>query len=510
MITPVVALYAAHYRNSLQMPGWIATGFTQWDMPVYVANAREYLDRPEWRLGYSNPCSWNPHSPRIYFQPLTLLLAGLLGLTGGHPGVVFMLLGLAAGVVCWRVAIALYEELYGLRRPQARWALPCFLWGGGLFVIVDLVTGAGLSFRHDPSDGWWFLNLGRNLVYPTEAFYHILALGCVLLLIRRRWTLAILTLFLLSLSHPLTGAQFCLIVLGWTVLERYCFQNAAVPVGSVLGAVACLAFHVGYYLAFLPRFPEHASVMAQMQAPYLLHADALLLGYGLVALLVLWQIRRFNLARQVLASPTQRLLAVWLIVSFALANNEMFIKPIQPLHFTRGYIWTPLFLLGAPVLMRIFKSLRSLKFRPLYFGLSLVVVAVMVADNAAWFWVNCRQPTGVYLQADTLQMLNYLRRLPQPQNQIILFTNTSELAYLAQAYTGIRTWYSHYLNTPFAHERYREITNFFNGGKLPANLPRGSTILVEVGNANRNPATSRLAKVSKTMEQIGRYLIVRY
>jgi hypothetical protein len=37
---------------------------------------------------------------------------------------------------------------------------------------------------YDPFGGFWFLNVGRNLIFTTEAFYHLIFLGGVLLVVR--------------------------------------------------------------------------------------------------------------------------------------------------------------------------------------------------------------------------------------------------------------------------------------------------------------------------------------
>jgi len=43
-------------------------------------------------------------------------------------------------------------------------------------LLVPWLTGAPPTpdapapFQYDPQNGWWFLNLGRNLVYPFEAY----------------------------------------------------------------------------------------------------------------------------------------------------------------------------------------------------------------------------------------------------------------------------------------------------------------------------------------------------
>src|SRR6266704_3622578 len=68
-----------------------------------------------------------------------------------------------------------------------------------------------------------------------------------------------------------------------------------------------------------------------------------------------WPIRRFALAKEFFRIPRNRLLAIWALVAFILANHEFAIRPIQPLHFDRGYIWIPLFLMGARSLGSLFK-----------------------------------------------------------------------------------------------------------------------------------------------------------
>jgi hypothetical protein len=234
------------------------------------------------------------------------------------------------------------------------------------------------------------------------------------------------------------------------------------------------------------------------------------LAYTPVALLVLWRLRRWKRIQRVMAVPHWRLMGVWALVSFGLANHELFITPHQPLHFTRGYIWTPLFLLGAATLIGIFRRLRSLRSRILYLGLATLLVAGWVCDNTVWLWLNsCRQVTGLYMREDTFQLLKVLRRLPQPQNDWLLFSNDVNLAYYAQTYTGVRAWYSHIYCTPFTKQRRGEITDFLATGILPAGLPRGRTMIAMVGEDDL-PLDNYLAKISPKIGQVGRYSVVFY
>lgn len=40
-----------------------------------------------------------------------------------------------------------------------------------------------------------------------------------------------------------------------------------------------------------------------------------------------------------------------LLVAVGLSLHDRFFKPVQPLHFSRGYVWLPLFLRGLPALL---------------------------------------------------------------------------------------------------------------------------------------------------------------
>ena len=369
LLLPVVGLYAAHYAH-----GWAAgevpTGFIQYDMAGYMAAAREHFDSGRFTLTYANPASPSPDAPRIYFQPMTLLLGVLVRLTGEDPGAVFVLFGLAAGLVAVRLAIAVFEDLVGLDSRAKKLTLVCFVWGGGLMAgsgaVYGLVTGTPVGaslWRFDPNQGWWFLNLGRNLVYPTEALYHALALGCLLALLRRRFAVATLLLAVLSASHPFTGIQVIAIVLGWMVIEMLLAwqgakrgQDPFPAKGScpLFAAVLLLgAAHVGYYLVYLPSFEEHAALMRQWRLAAVLRLENMLPAYALVAGLTVWRCRRWALCREVFSDSRNRLFGVWFAVSFLLANHEWLLAAHQPLHFTRGYLWMPLFLLGAPVLVAL-------------------------------------------------------------------------------------------------------------------------------------------------------------
>ena len=158
-----------------------ATGFIQNDQPYYMANAREHFDSGTFSFFFSNPNDWRFDSPKIYAQPQSIALGTVQHLTGIDPAILFNLFGFVFAVLCIRVAWSLLVEFL----PNSNHALAvllAFLWGGGVFAIAGLLTkfiSPHADFdlydyltMYDPFQGWWFLNLGRNFVFPLEAYYH--------------------------------------------------------------------------------------------------------------------------------------------------------------------------------------------------------------------------------------------------------------------------------------------------------------------------------------------------
>jgi hypothetical protein len=461
LMLPAAWPYLVHYLDTTR---GAATGFIGIDMPVYMANAREHFDAGS--LSYGNPFSPFYDTPSIYFQPMTLLLGVVWRVTGLDPGLIFVGFGLVAAVVCVRVAIALYRKVVGLE-SWVHWSgLLMFVWGGGVIALAgfafNTITGdAAALFRFDADGGWWFLNLGRNLVFPTEAFYHALFLGCILALVQTRFTTALLLAALLSSSHPFTGVQLLLVLAAWCFLERVFLQSDTVPHSFVLGSGVLLALHLGYYLLFLSQFPEHRAVMEQFAQPWVYQAKHFVPAYFLVGGLAFWRMRRLRLAQDVLGSSANRLLLTWFAVSFVLANHEFAMDPIQPAHFTRGYVWTPLFLLGAPVLMKLMATLWSSRRRVLGPLAVAAIVGLFIADNALWLATRTA-PLGVYTTADQRELLSWMGA-PELRGAVVL-AEQPEIGYLATVYTPLRAWHSHLFNTPHGRERRQEARAFFQDG----------------------------------------------
>lgn len=477
---PTLAMVVVHLL--VHPAGMEPTGFLQYDQPYYMANAREHFDGG-FHLLYGLPYSDTPTTPRLYVQPQLLVLGVVQHVTALPPGWLFLAFGLLAGLGCLRVLAALFGETVGAPASAWRatqwlaWLLLC--WGGGLFALAGLATG-GLSgdavLRFDPEGGWWFLNLGRNLLYPSEAYYHLLTFSIVLSLWRGRWGLALALLGLVSASHPFTGVKALLVVLAWSGLERLMLRRREVPLWLPAGAAVILAAHLGYYLLYLGQSAEHRALVAYWkEMPWTLSLGNALLAVGLVG----WfAYRRLRDDRAALGDARTRLWAILALVTLGLAEHDLLIAAHQPIHFIRGYLYTALFFLGLPALLALLDRLRPNK------AALAGLAALFLADNAAWYAVKTAEaatggePFGWYLSDDQRALFAELNR--GADEHTLLVADSAFTAYLALTYTPVHAWFSHGANTPYLRVRWQALQDFFATGSMPPEW-QGRRLLIVAG-----------------------------
>ncbi len=491
LLLPLLLTYAVHLTPApATAEPWepvVPTGFLHIDMPAYMANAREHFDQG-FRLTYANPANPTYEGAPIYFQPHIFLLGVMTGPAGMDPGWALIAFGVVVGLLMIRLMIALVEEVAGLATFGGWLVAGLFVWGGGVLALAGiaqaLVRGVDpfpdAAFALDPENGWWFLNVGRNLVFPTETWYHVAFFACALALMRQRWVLAVIAAFLLGISQPFTGVQLLILLPAWAALERWWLGNRAVPAWLPLAGAGLFVLHVGYYLVFLPLFPEHASLTENWMVPWLYQADAFVPALALVALPVLWRFRTASRAGVVLEDPRNRLLLVWFLVIFVTANHGFAIDPIVELHFVRGYDWAALFLLGAPVLVLLVNRLvvpdrgRLLQVA----GIAAVAVGslVFVSDNLAWF---TQRPVmeSVRLLPAQVELYEFLDR---PENaRHVLVSQDLGTGFLATVYTPLHTWAGQRFNTPGFPDRLAQVERFFETGEVPLAWERLPILVVK-------------------------------
>lgn len=463
---PMAAIVLVHL--CVVPTGLWPTGFLQADQVGYAAMAREHFDAG-FGFAFGLPFSSDPQTPRIYFSPLLLLYGLIVQWTGWDPGRVFLALGALAGVAFLRVAIALLGARLGT--GPRWWQALLFCWGGGLLSAAGALAGIAKSdysmqslFRFDPENGGWFLNLGRNLSYSTESVYHLLSIGALLAILRRRFGVALLVLALLAACHPFTGLQFLVIALAYAGLEQVLRSPSRPPLWFGAGAALLLAAHLYYHMVYLPQFAEHRSVMTQWALNWVLDVVAILLAYLIVGAAAVHWLRRHGFER-----PDTRLLTVVLVISLLLANHELFMAPRQPLHFTRGYIWTPLFLIGAASLFAALERLWASR-RAFVRALAPAFCLLFLFDNASFFgariWSFAQGHDALYLDPDERAALAGLND-PSLRGSLLVTPDTL-LAYLALTYTPLQAQASWFFTTPFMSERQAELARWVANGEEPA------------------------------------------
>lgn len=491
---PVYIIYASNFI--FLPPGVHGTGFVQYDQPYYMANARAYFSDGIFTLTYGLPFSIDPATPKIYFQPLTFALGLILYLTNADPGYLYMAAGIAIAIGCGRVIIACFREVVPQNDLPALVGLICFFWGGGLLALSGIgygvLTRQPISetwYTFEPFSGWWFLNLGRNLIYTTEALYHLVALGALTCLFRRNYLGTFILAAVLSISHPFSGIEWILILGGAAFVELF-FGTARPPRYLFLGLAVLGVLHLFYYLYFL----DHASLDHRLMAPQwrgtggvnqpipwmtTVLSQILVVPFAVAALARSWR-SQGNFSYQ------QRILLVMWLTVFALSHHDWFISPTQPMHFLRGYDWIALFLIGAPILVEWLRRLAGLR------GGSAAIAAVMLVflfDNASFVAAQATIPLRKgnsfgYVVSDAQRAVFEKLRDPQLRNCIVL-SNDETMSYLAVTYTPLRAYYPRDAVTPDETKRMSEQAAFFDRGIDPPLLvQRCGIAIVSIAQAN--------------------------
>ncbi|MCX7717677.1 MAG: hypothetical protein N2111_04640 [Candidatus Sumerlaeaceae bacterium] len=460
--------------------GWTALGFTQVDQAVYHACAREIFENGN-GLFYASPYSPDPASPRVYTHFVFLVAGWLWHLTavpltaldaGGR-----LVLGAAMLALAMRVGMAALP----LRAPR-RWAALVIAAGGGLAWLVaaqqmalDYLLNLGSpDFSFTPAQwlagypaavaqaeggyGEWSASVFRNLQYTVECAYHVLFFGAALLLIRGRTWAALVTVLLTWWAHPFTGLELGLIALVFLLVEaaRKGWREGL----AALGACALLnAVFLFYYLLWLPRFPEHASVAAQIRAAlnHPMTAGMLMPAFGLLALLpwCYWLSPDFRADWR--RHRGVRLMTVWLGCASALVFHDRllwFAEPHVPMHFLRGYLHVPLAVFSALGVWRLARWLAARGWRRAVPALLSVLLILHLPDNLLALhrlMATLNQHHPVFAaHGDTLRLLERLDAVRPARTvaAIGLQEPYSRVATLVPVLTHHRALAAHHFNSP--------------------------------------------------------------
>ena len=463
LLIPILFYYLAYFYHHSADLGF---GFLSGDMPSYMANARQHFDENGFHFFYANPFNLDNKEPHIYFQIHTLLLGVFWKITGISPGILFMIFGFVCAFFAIWLSLKLFKSYLGWGKTAHLITFIIFIYGGGLLIfsgfMYSFVQGAGFQQSvlnckmFDPGGGFWMLNYGRNFIFPTEAYYHLLSIGILFFIHQKKQLLASLILFLLAASHPFYGIQFLIIVLGWQTIEILKFKKTNILLKHLLINLIILSLFVFYYGFYLNKFPEHRIIVEQWSLNWILKIKNILPAYGILILIIIIQIRTKEMLFKFYNNSFRRFLVIYAIVSFLLANHELFIKPIQPIHFTHGHIFIPLFLLAAEPIFGFFQYQRS----KMFLGLKILLFFIFIFDNLIWFtgqsYVNFNSITKEEMTSlrNQEEVINYLK-ITFDSNYLLTSENKN-LEYYTTVYSSLNALVPHPANTPFVAERIKQ------------------------------------------------------
>ncbi len=467
LLLPILIFYFAQYNPPND---YIGTGFVHGDMLSYMANARQHFDNENFSLIYSNPFNIDSNGPKIYFQIQTLILGTVWHFTQIDVGVIFIGFGILFSFLAIYIALKLFKSYigWGTKGHTATFAL--LIYGGGLLIIggfiynyfqkFDFIDAALKSQVFDPGGGYWMLNFGRNFVYSTEAYYHFLTISIVYLVLKNKQYAVSLVLFILSFSHPFYGIQFLLIILLYQFSEFFIFSKLKIKKRFIALNIIILALFGAYNGIYLSNFAEHKIIIEQWSINWFMDSISIILAYLPVFILTFISFR--NSEFKLFNNSFNRFLLIYFLISLALANHELIMRPIQPIHFTHGHIYTPLFLLGAGVLVKFFNHNKWV----LSSVIKSFVFLLLIFDNLTWFsdqsYININreeQAVSIRIKQPQLDLLNYIDK---HYDYTYLFVSENyELDYFATAYTSVYSLVPHMFNTPYINHRKQIYRDFY-------------------------------------------------
>jgi hypothetical protein len=471
-VAPYLLLFAV--LAYLRPPRCETTGFFGYDQPYYLANARAIFERGN-GLAYPNPYDPDPQAPSIYFHWLIWAFGAAICRLGMDPGRLHLISGIAAALVFSRLTLAIVEVC----RAGLSYRYPVFLlamWGGGLATLLSLsqgmVMGPGAIIDFEPWNGLWMLYWGRNAMVTTEAVYHILMLGSWIALLKGRWRACLVCITLLATTHPFTGLQALAIFLTSPLSIGVGRRCGRMPLWFLVGLLVLASGFLGYYFGFLPRFPQHRAIQASWMMDWSEAPHETVAAYALVALLVLIRLVRDRWR----VDRDGRFLLIAAGVSFLLSHHDRLIAPRQPLHFTHGYVWMPLFLFGVPVLRSVMEwaSQRSARW-----VLTWALLALGCLDNATWILRLAHfnaLAAGAIRDASPMAPLITVAYLPEDLAALyrrmaiegvtgVILSDDPIAGYLAATYTACRPYYGHTYNTPDYAARRQRAHRWFRSGQ---------------------------------------------
>jgi hypothetical protein len=167
-------------------------------------------------------------------------------------------------------------------------------------------------------------------------------------------------------------------------------------------------------------------------------------------------------------------LAIAFFIAFMLSIHDRFTdNPVQPAHFTRGYVWMPLVLLAMPWIQRTLIVLDNRIPKSLFIPFAALLFSVAVFDNAVFvsrhvvIQLHADGELGIsgpqyFVSADERDLLMFA---DEQEFDGVIAASDARLSYLAATYTRLRPYVGHPNHTPDMARRLEHIDQFFSHGR---------------------------------------------
>lgn len=457
-------------------PAMVYLGYLQGDQPTYTALARAVLNRGN-GLFYANPFDYNPEAPRVLTNLGYVVLGWLIRLVGGRTVLAWEVWRLVFGGLCYGLFALLVARLFSTK--GLRWLVfGAGTFGAGAAWVLTLAIALSRPqwgwlrafVEAEKGYDWWCLNLFRQSLYPLELAYHSLFLAALLTCLDRHYRLLLLVIFLLWWTHPVT-ALLTTTVVGLVLVSDWRRERGRRERLALLGLGCVVLPWVLYYRLFLPTFPAiHSWIEQTLSFHFVLRLSVWPRAWGVLlvgpAAALLYTPLRHYLVRE----RTGRLILFWGLAAFVLVHNNLFLnRPVQPMHFTRGYIHLFLLIVTAKGLeLALSKYRHPPKRWRAGKWLAIGLLPLMVVDNAlfvARVAMEQPQPGLLTIPRDAKEVLDYFGK--QPGNLGVLSVDRL-LGVLIVAHTPHRVFLSEAVFTPFFSERTLQAGRILRSGDIDA------------------------------------------
>ena len=472
LTTPVFYLYALHFFN--HDTSHIPAGFFQWEHILYMGCSREYFTGNA-TLFYDWPILNTYGNGAVFFQPQFLVLGYLWKFLQISPGILMTLFCFVFSISTIRIVIAIFEKII----PACKYnklIILLFCWGGGILSICGLVLNFILFkgniqtipqhiFFLDPADGTWCLNFGRSLIYPLEAYYHFLFVACIWFVLKKDFIKTFLLMLLLIVSHPYTSIEIISIVLVWLSIELFYLKNTAIKKRDFALMLTAFFLYFILHAGIMNRIEIYRQINKLNSLDWNYKAWHFVPAYAIVWWLTFFCIKNVAAFKKHFSNSNNRLFFCWGMVAFLLSVHGFAIKPIQPIHFTRGYVYAGFFLCSIPALQLLMVKYLKNTIKGYFFLCCLLFIFLF--DNITWFGLlaqNKNSP-GVYFTKEEDGLIDFFKH--ENAESIAIGNELNyELNAAIQLYSPTKGWIPHPLLTFNIDEKRRAVDSLFIKNKL--------------------------------------------